>query len=115
MNLLKYLLPTLVSYIVTVILYKNFIFFKISFGTIWINIAYYWLLFFGVFFSILNVKFNIKNFKIISRLTFFLCFLLIIILSIDSVDNLKDNSILSFLMLLSGIQLMVNFKYFNKD
>jgi hypothetical protein len=112
MNLLKYLLPTIIAYIVTAILYKNFIFFEMSFGTIWINIIYYWILFFGIFFSLLNVKFNNKSFKIISSSTFFLCFLIIIILSIDSMDNLKHNSILSFLMLLSGIQLILNFKKF---
>lgn len=113
MRSLKYFLPTLIAYMFTAILYKNFTFFNIFFGAIWINIIYYWVLLFGLFFSLFNLKFKNKSFKILYSSVFFLCVFLILILAIDSIDNLKYNSILCFFTLFSGTTLILNYRHFD--
>ena len=102
MKTIKRLLPIAIAYIFSGLLFQNFVVFTMSLGSLWINIQYYWVLFIGLFLSIINYFLPRKIVLYVYGFIFtcYLCFMAIS--AIESLQNLKYMSLLVFITIFTG-------------
>lgn len=108
MNILKYILPSLIAFFLTSLIFQRIIAFSINLGSLWINIKYYILLIFGV---MITVLFN--RFKKTHMLFSILLLVIFVILLLDY-RNIIYNSFLVYLVILS-ILTYFSFKIFEGE
>ena len=102
MKTIKRLLPIAIAYIFSGLLFQNFVVFTMSLGSLWINIQYYWVLFIGLFLSIINYFSPCKVLLYVYGFIFtcYLCFMAIS--AIESLQSLKYMSLLVFITIFAG-------------
>ena len=102
MKTITHLLPTAIAYILSGLLFQNFVVFTMSLGSLWINIQYYWVLCIGLFLSIINYFLPRKVLLYIYGFIFTCCLCFIAISAIESLQNLKYMSLLVFITIFAG-------------
>jgi len=102
MKTIKHLLPTAIAYIFSGLLFQNFVVFTMSLGSLWINIQYYWVLFIGLFLSIINYFLPHKVVLYVYGFIFTCCLCFIAISAIESLQSLKYMSLLVFIIIFAG-------------
>lgn len=110
MKLIKIIIPTIIAFLVTSLVYKNFNFYTLNIGAIWVNIKLYQIIILGLLFSLAIVYIHNKQILIFYKLLFSFFAVITIVLAIDSISNLKNYSVLCFLMILLGIIICIDFK-----
>lgn len=103
MNFLKIIAPPLISYLIIALFINSFLSFNLNFGTLWINIKYYFIISLGMLLMMLlkdNLKFKITLF------IFSFAYLLLTI--IDSFDNLISNSLIMYISMLLLLSISFN-------
>lgn len=110
MKIITFFLPTIIAYILTIIIFKNYDTITFNIGSLWINIKIYYVIIFGLILTFIILK--AKQKLIVNILIF--CFLLLIILFtltlIDSFNNLNSHSLTVFLLTLIGVIIFIKTK-----
>jgi hypothetical protein len=109
MKSFKLIAPTFIAFLFTSLLYNNFSFFVLNIGATWLNIKSYQVIILGLLLSLVMVY--IKSRHIIKLYKFLFLFLAVITLisTIDSISNLKNYSILCFLMMLLALNIYIDY------
>lgn len=105
-----FFIPTIIAYILTIIIFKNYDTLTLNIGSLWINIKIYYVIIFGLILTFIVLK---AGQKLIVNILMF-CFLLLIILFtltlIDSFNNLNSHSLTVFLLALIGVIIFIKTK-----
>src|SRR5690606_4146446 len=105
-----FFIPTIIAYILTFIIFKNYDTLMLNLGSLWVNIKVYYVI---VFCLVLTFAvFKSKKKMIVNLLTFFFLLLVILfaLILVDSFDNLNAHSLTVFVIFLIGAILFLKKK-----